>query len=66
LRGIIASRLGGFKVLVDIDPQTSRDSGPIRAHLGRTKVSVWLLTWDHVIEAEKNMIWQDLTVSNSF
>jgi len=34
--------------------------------LARMKVSILLLTWDHVTEAEKNLIWQDLTVSHSF
>jgi len=73
LRDITASRLGGFKVTVDFDPQTARASGPNRAvfnsYLGvlaRTKVSILYPTWDHVTEAEKNMIWQDITVSRSF
>jgi len=62
-RGITASRLGGSKVLVDIDPQIGRASGPNRAQfsnylgvLACTKVSILLLTWDHVTEVEKNMI----------
>jgi len=73
LRDVTASRLGGSKVVVDLDPQTGRASGPNRvvffSYLGvltRTKVSILLSTWDHVTEAEKNMMWQDLTVSHSF
>jgi len=73
LRGNTASRLSGSKVLVDINPQTGRASGPNRAQISsylgvltRTNVSILLLTWDHMTEAEINMIWQDLTVSNSF
>jgi len=73
LRDVSASRLGGLKVVVDLDPQTGRASGPNRvvfvSYLGvlaRTKVSTLVPTWDHVTEAEKNMIWQDLTVSHSF
>jgi len=61
---MIVSRLDGSKVLVDIDPQTGRALGPNRAQfssylgvLAHTKVSILLLTWDHVIEVEKNMIW---------
>jgi len=71
LRDVTASRLGGLKVIVDLDPQTDRASGPNRAvfvsYLGvlaGTKVSILVLTWDHVTESEKNMIWQDLTVSH--
>jgi len=73
LRDITACRLGGFKVVVDLDPQTVRASGPncvvFNNYLGvlaRTKVSILLPSWDHVSEAEKNMIWQDLTISHSF
>jgi len=73
LRDITASRLGGFKVAVDLDPQTARASGPDRTvfnnYLGvlaRTKVFILLPSWDHVTKAEKNMTWQDLTVSHSF
>ena len=71
LRDVTASRLGGLKVVVDLDPQTGRASGPNRAvfvsYLGvlaRTKVSILVPTWDHVTESEKNTIWQDLTVSH--
>jgi len=60
LRDITASRLGGFKVVVDLDPQTARASGPNRvvfnSYLGVlacTKVSILLRSWDHVTEAEK-------------
>jgi len=63
LKGITASRLGGSKVVIDIDPHTGRASGPNRAQfpsylgaLARTNVSILLLTWDHVTKAEKNMI----------
>jgi len=63
LRGVTASQLGGSKVVVNIDPQTGRTSGPNRAQfssylgvLTRTKVSILFPTWDHVTEAEKNMI----------
>jgi len=63
LRGVTASRLGCSKVVVDIDPQTGRTSGPNRAQfasylgvLARMKVFILLLTWDHVTEAEKNII----------
>jgi len=73
LRDITVSRLGGFEVVIDLNPQTARALGPNRAvfnnYLGvlaRTKVSILLPSWDHVTEAEKNMIWQDLTVSHSF
>ena len=73
LRDVTASRLGGLKVVVDLDPQTGWASGPNRvmfvSYLGvltHTKMSILFPTWDHVIEAEKNMIWQDITVSRSF
>ena len=56
-----------------VDPQSGRASGPNKAqfasHLGvlaRTKVSILVPDWDHVTEAEKDLIWQDLCVSNSF
>jgi len=71
LRDVTASRLGGLKVVVDLDPQTGRASGPNRAvfvsYLGvlaHTKVSILVPTWDHVTESKKNMIWQDLTISH--
>jgi len=73
LKDITASRLGGFKVAIDFDPQTARASGlnhvMFNSYLGvlaRTKVSILYPSWDHVTEAEKNMIWQDITVSRSF
>ena len=71
LRDVTASRLGGLKVVVDLDPQTGWASGPNRvmfvSYLGvltRTKVSILVPTWDHVTKSEKNMIWQDLTISH--
>jgi len=73
LRDVTASRLGGSKVIVDLNPQTGRASDPNRvvfvSYLGvltHTKMSILFPTWDHVIEAEKNMMWQDLTISQSF
>jgi len=64
LRGITASRLGGSKVLVDINPQTGRASSPNHPQffsylgvLAGTKISILLPTWDHLTQAEKNMIW---------
>jgi len=72
LRGIISTRIGGSKVAIQIDPQTGRAFGPnspqFSSYLGvlaRTKVSILLPTWDDVTKAEKNMIWQDLTISHS-
>ena len=60
-----------MKVVVDLDPQSATASGPNRpvfnsylSVLAHTKVSILVSTWDHVTESEKNMIWQDLTVSH--
>ena len=68
LRDITISRVGGFKVVVDLDPQTARASSPNHAMfnnylgvLASIKVSILLSSWDHVTKAEKIMIWQDLT-----
>ena len=73
MRDITTSRLGSLKVVVDLDLQSARASGPNRpvfnSYLGvlaHTKVFILLPSWDHVTEAEKNMIWHDLTVSHSF
>jgi len=72
LRKLIATRVGGSKAAVQVDPKDGRPSGPNRflfsSYLGvwaRTKVSILLPTWDDVTEVEKNMIWQDLTISHS-
>jgi len=52
--------LGGARVLIDIDPQTGRASDPNHAQfvsylgvLARSKVSILVPNWDHVIEVEK-------------
>jgi len=73
LRAISINRIGGVRVPVYIGPQTSRASGPNQAQfasylgvLARPKVSILVPDWDHVTEVEKNLIWQDLCVSNSF
>jgi len=71
LRALTISHLGGVRVPVDIDPQTGRASGPNQARfvtylgvLARSKVSILVPDWNHVTEADKNLIWQDLRVSN--
>ena len=56
-----------------IDPHSGRASGPNAAKFGsylgvlaRSKVSILIPDWDHVTEEEKDLIWQDLCVSNKF
>jgi len=73
MRVIAINRLDGVKVSVHIDPHTGRASDPNQAQfasylgvLARTKVFILVPDWDHVTEAEKYLIWQDLCVSNSF
>ena len=73
LKAIAINRLGGFKIPVDIDPQSGRVSGPNGAKFGsyfgvlaQSKVSILVPDWDHVTEEEKDLIWQDLCVSNKF
>jgi len=73
MKAIAINHLGGVKFPVDVDPQAGRASGPNKAQfasylgvLARTKVSILVPDWDHVTEAEKDLIWQDLCVSNSF
>jgi len=73
MKAIAINRLGGVKVLVDVYPQTGRASGPNKAQfasylgvLALKKVSILVPDWDHVTKAEKDLIWQDLCVSNSF
>jgi len=58
------------KVQVEIDPHTRRAKGPNQndfvSYLGvlaRSKVSILERNWDHVTEADKSMIWQDICVS---
>jgi len=73
LKAIAINRLDGIKIPVDIDPQSGRASGPNSAKFGsylgvlaRSKVSILVPDWDHVTEEEKDLIWQDLCVSNKF
>ena len=73
LKAIAINRLSGIKIPVDIDPQSGRASGPNGAKFGsylgvlaRSKVSILVPDWDHVTEEEKDLIWQDLCVSNKF
>jgi len=73
LKAIAINRLGGIKIPVYIDPQSGRASGPngekFGSYLGvltRSKVSILVPDWDHVTEEEKDLIWQDLCVSNKF
>jgi len=73
LRAITINRLGGIKILIDIDPQYGRAPGPNSAKfasycgvLARSKVFFLVPNWDYVTEEEKDLIWQDLCVSNKF
>jgi len=73
LKAIAINRLGGIKIPVDIDPHSGRASGPngvkFGSYLGvlaRSKVSILVPDWDHVTEEERDLIWQDLCVSNKF
>jgi len=70
MKHLALKRLTKGKVHVEIDPHTGRAKGPNRndfvSYLGvlaRSKVSILERSWDHVIEADKNMIWQDICVS---
>jgi len=73
LRGHAISHLGGARVPVDIAPQADRASSPNHAQfvsysnvLARSKVSILVPNWNHVTEVKKNLMWQDICVSNSF
>ena len=73
MKAIAINRLGGVEVPVDVDPQTGRASGLNKAQfasylgvLARIKVSILVPDCNHVTEAEKDLIWQDLFVSISF
>jgi len=64
LKAIVINRLGGIKILVDIDPQSGRASSPNGAKFGsylgilaRSKLYILVPDWDHVTEEEKNLIW---------
>jgi len=70
MKHLVLKRLTKAKVQVKIDPHTRRAKGPNRndfvSYLGvlaRSKVSILEPNWDHVTEADKNMIWQDICVS---
>jgi len=73
LKAIAINRLGVINIPVDIDPQSGRASGPNGAKFGsylgvlaRSKISILVPDWDHVTKEEKDLIWQDLCVSNKF
>jgi len=73
LTALIVNHLGGSKVPVNIDPQTGKSHDPNHpkfvSYFGvfaRTKVSILLPKWEHVTEADKKLIWQDLCASHSF
>jgi len=69
MKHLALKRLTKGKVHVEIDPHTRRAKGPNRkdfvSYLGvlaRSKLSILKPKWDHVTEADKNMIWQDIRV----
>ena len=71
LSGLTTSRIARERTQVDVDPRSGRASGPnaakFKSYLGvlvRHHISIFIPTWDHDQEADKNLIWQDIQVFN--
>jgi len=71
LRELLIRRAKGQKTHVDINIDTGEPSGRSRdvfkSYLGmlaRERISILMPSFDHVTEADREMIWQDILVTN--
>ncbi|KAL2347406.1 hypothetical protein Fmac_001406 [Flemingia macrophylla] len=71
LSGMTTARIARERTQVDVDPRSGRASGPnaakFKSYLGvlvRQHISISIPSWDHVEEADKNLMWQDIQVFN--
>ena len=71
LSRLTTGRVARERTHVDVDPRSGRASGPnatkFKSYLGvlvRQHISICIPTWDHVEEADKNLMWQDIQVFN--
>ena len=71
LRELLIRRAKGQKTHVDINVDTGEPSGRFgdvfKSYLGMLaleRISILTPSFDHVIEADREMIWQDLLVTN--
>ena len=71
LRELLIRRAKGQKTHVDINIDTGKPSGRFgdvfESYLGmlaRERISILTPSFDHVTEADREMIWQDILVTN--
>jgi len=71
LRQLLIRRAKGQKTHVDINIDTGMPSGRyadiFKSYLGmlaRERISILMPSFDHVTEVDREMIWQDLLVTN--
>ena len=71
MRHLLIRRANGQKIHVDINVNTgmpsSRYTDVFKSYLGilaRERISILTPCFDHVTEFDRNMIWQDLLVTN--
>nr|KYP34593.1 hypothetical protein KK1_044441 [Cajanus cajan] len=67
LSGLTAGLIAKERTPVEVDPRSGKASGPnaamFKSNLGvlaRRHVSIIILSWDDVQEADKNLMWQDI------